>query len=603
MLAKKISFTGAILFVALALFMVGCTPAGPRALLKGKKLLDQGDYASATAELKIATALLATNATAWNYYGVALQGAGNLDDAAAAYQTALKFDRDLMEAHFNLGGLCLEQDKSDLARTEFTAYTLRRPNEAAGWLKLGMAQLKLGDPASAERSFSTVYHMDANSAEALNGLGMARIYGGKPQDAAKFFAAAIYAHPDYAPAILNLATVSQQYLHDNKTALDNYHAYLALKTRPANWSEVYLLASNLEQAEARSAAVAPPAAPVVQPPLLAIKEVRETKPPAKINASPQQHPFLATKPPSVKYASPPLNLPPVKPVPVQVVEVNPAPPIVATPRAYSPPAAPVTASDTTPTAAPASADAPMPFEVPVPAEAPKKSFWGKLFAGNSQEEAAQTSKYLGEGLTPMPGGNGDGSQAQTKPVVVPAAKPLEVVAPVPVFARYNYFSPPRPLAGDRAAASGAFTQARLYEQSENWVDALQSYEQAAALDPTWFEAQYNSGVVAHRLRNFSTALPRYELALSLQPNSTDARYNFALALKSAGYVLDAAEQLKIILAAQPDEVRAHLALANICAQSLRDNAQAREHYLKVLELDPSNPQTSDIRFWLSENPS
>ena len=47
--------------------------------------------------------------------------------------------------------------------------------------------------------------------------------------------------------------------------------------------------------------------------------------------------------------------------------------------------------------------------------------------------------------------------------------------------------------------------------------------------------------------------------------------------------------------------RAHLALANLCAQSLHDTAQARQHYLKVLDLQPNNPQAADIRFWLSAN--
>jgi hypothetical protein len=35
---------------------------------------------------------------------------------------------------------------------------------------------------------------------------------------------------------------------------------------------------------------------------------------------------------------------------------------------------------------------------------------------------------------------------------------------------------------------------------------------------------------------------------------------------------------------------------------LRDTTQARKHYLKVLDLQPDNPQASDIRFWLSANP-
>ena len=122
------------------------------------------------------------------------------------------------------------------------------------------------------------------------------------------------------------------------------------------------------------------------------------------------------------------------------------------------------------------------------------------------------------------------------------------------------------------------------------------------MDPAWFEAHYNAGVIAHRLRNFSSALASYETALALQPESADGRYNFALALKAAGYAPDAADELKKILAANPAETRAHLALANLCAQFLRDPTTARKHYLKVLELDPTNPRATDIRFWLTANP-
>ena len=168
-----------LIFVALAVFISGCAPPGPRALLAGKKLLDRGDYAGAVAQLKTATTLLATNAAAWNYYGVALQCAGQPADAARAYQNALKFDRDLVEAHYNLGCLWLEQNKPDAARTEFTAYTLRRGNAPEGWLKLGAAQLKLHDLLAAERSFSTAYSLNTNNAEALNGLGLARVAGSR----------------------------------------------------------------------------------------------------------------------------------------------------------------------------------------------------------------------------------------------------------------------------------------------------------------------------------------------------------------------------------------------------------------------------------------
>ena len=233
----------------------------------------------------------------------------------------------------------------------------------------------------------------------------------------------------------------------------------------------------------------------------------------------------------------------------------------------------------------------------MPPEQPKKSFFGRLFGGSSDSKTSQDSGYHGEGLTPLP----NGADTEPKPVVIEPAKPIQVVEPAPVFARYNYFNPRKPPVGNHMAANGAFTKARLAEQDGDETGALGWYQQAAAFDPSWFEAQYNTGVLAHRLRNFALSLPRYELALAIQPDSVDARYNFALALKAAGYAPDAAEQLKKILSSNPNEVRAHLALANICAQQLRDNKQARVHYQKVLDLDPQNEQASNIGNWLMAN--
>jgi tetratricopeptide (TPR) repeat protein len=582
MLAKIFSNRGAILFSALLLVAAGCTPAGPRALLKGKKLLDRGDYAAAAAELKNATDLMQTNAQAWNYYGVALQLAGRPEESAMAYQSALKYDRDLVEAHFNMGSLALEQGRADIARSEFTAYTLRRANDPQGWLKLGSAQLKLNDITGAERSFSTVYHLDANNAAALNGLGLARIKSGLPRDAEKFFAAAVKVRPDFAPALLNLGVVNQQYLHDNKAALEHFKHYLTLTPRPANADEVSGIISSLEAQEPRPVVLAAVEKPAPQPVAAEPKPVVQPK----VSNAATQRAVAISKPAPVTVKNPAPTPTPIKPTPVQTVQVQPSPQIVTAPppAQINPPVAEKPAVETEPVAAPSSEDQ------------PKPSFWGKLF--NGSPDAAPDTKYRGQGLTALPA---IGADPSPKPVVIPAAKPLPIVEPVPTFPRYTYISPRKPAAGDRATAAGAFTRARLFEQEEKWPEALQEYKQSAVLDPSWFEAQYNAGVLAHRLRDYGSALPRYELALAIQKDSADARYNFALALKAAGYATDAAEQLKIILAPNDREVRAHLALANIYAQALRDKEQARKHYQRVLELDPANPQAPDIRYWISSN--
>jgi tetratricopeptide (TPR) repeat protein len=223
-------------------------------------------------------------------------------------------------------------------------------------------------------------------------------------------------------------------------------------------------------------------------------------------------------------------------------------------------------------------------------------------------------KYSKTGVTPLPAPASGNQSASAAPLLPPKynlpapaptvdAKLVKIVpAAPPVFPRYLYLSPLKPAAGDRVAASAAFSKARVFEQGSRWSDAMEWYRRAAESDPSWYESQYNYGVLAYRLRSYPAALSAYEKALVIQPGSTDARYNFALTLKSAGYVPDAVNELEKILATSPADVRAQLALGNLYAQQLHNPAQARKHYLKLLELDPHNPQASDIRFWLTANP-
>jgi tetratricopeptide (TPR) repeat protein len=554
----------AVFFLALAVFISGCAPQGSRALLAGKKLLDRGDYAGAVAQLKTATTLLATNAAAWNYYGVALQCAGQPADAARAYQNALKFNRDLVEAHYNLGCLWLEQNKPDAARTEFTAYTLRHGNTPEGWLKLGAAQLKLHDLLPAERSFSTALSINTNNAEALNGLGLARVAGGHPQDAAQFFSAAVRFHPDYSPALLNLATVDRQYLRDDAQALKNYRAYLELKPRPADWDAVNDLVNSLEQ-PAMVAAIKPPPA----------KE-NETAFPAKPNAvEPKPSPTAAVQAPLSPKAPPGgrnVSAPPRPTPPAKVVAVQPEPALVTAPNTSTP-------------------------ETPETAPAARTGGSHQTNPGRSSGASAQTGNYAQNGVTPLMPNPGPASATP------PAAATVRLVPPAPpTFPRYLYHSPPKPGAGDRQAAARAFADARQAEQNQDLAAAMNAYRKAAELDPAWFEAQYNYAVLAYQLQDFNHSLTASEMALSLQPDSADAHYTFALALKSAGYATDAENELKKIVAANPDEARAQLALGNLYAEQMRDPARARPHYLKWLELDPRNPQATNIRFWLSAHP-
>ena len=131
---------------------------------------------------------------------------------------------------------------------------------------------------------------------------------------------------------------------------------------------------------------------------------------------------------------------------------------------------------------------------------------------------------------------------------------------------------------------------------------IEAYRQAAKIDPSFFDAHYNLGVAAYEAGDMPQCLSAYEYALAINSVSVKARFNFAVALQKANYPRDAARELEKLLADNPAEARAQFTLANLCAQQLGEPAKAREHYLRLLELEPQHPQATAIRYWLEANP-
>src|SRR2546423_5459283 len=233
----------------------GCTPPGPRALLKGERLIREGKYAEAVESLQTATRLLPKNAQAYNHLGLALHGNKQFAPALPAYQKALALDHKLAAAHYNLGCLYLEQNIPSLAVEQLTSYALLQPNSLDGWLKLGDAQLRDRKFDAAEKSFKAALNLHPNHPEALNGLGIVQVQRRRPQDALTYFNLAATQNPNYSPAVLNAGIVSHQSLNNRPMALEKYRRYLALQPRVANLDAVSALATRLD------AELNPPPAP------------------------------------------------------------------------------------------------------------------------------------------------------------------------------------------------------------------------------------------------------------------------------------------------------------------------------------------------------
>jgi tetratricopeptide (TPR) repeat protein len=589
-----------ISILALATLLAGCSPPGPRALLEGKRLLDRGRYPEALEKLKLATSLLNTNAQAWNYLGLAWQYAGQPTNAAQAYQKALAMNHDLVEVHYNLGCLWLDQNRLEPAKSELITFTSLRKNSTEGWLKLGTVQLHsaraesrllksgalpahLPDLAAAEASYSEALRLSPGNPEALNGLGLVQLYRSHPREAAQWFGNALKQQPDYAPALLNLAIVSQQYLNQRELALQKYREYLALPLQAPDRENVISAVRELER-ELQASPRAPMTNMAVLPPVNTNLAKLSAPPPVRMGGPRGYEP-----PPNVVRTAPAVATPDQK---VEVVKLPPEP-VARSAQDVAPardpsPAPPTKSAAVSPKAAEKSgSERPGFFARMNPL---------KLLQRDSQSGARPAAEPSDAGVSgPEPtapaAGASPGSVAGSRAVLAPSG-----------VGGYKYRSPAKPAAGDHSAAERAFAQGLQAQQANRLLEATQSYRRATQLDPAYYDAYYNLGLAAGSAGNLQQALVACEFALAIRPESPDARYNLALLLKQANYLSDAANELERLLSIYPGEPRGHLALGNLYAQQLRQPAKAREHYLKVLEYDPHNPQAAAIRYWLIANP-
>ncbi len=615
--------------LASALLLTGCMPPGPRALLDGKRLIAQGDYAQALDRLKLAVSLLSSNALAWEYYGLACQYSGDAASAQKAYQRSLALDHNLTAVHYNLGCLWLGHNRPDTAKVELTAYVLGHSDSADGFAKLGQAQLELRELTAAEGSFNEALRLNPHDGEALNGLGLARLERGRAAEAAQWFKRAAGEQPVCRAALLNLAIVEDRYLKNDKAALQTFQDYLALKPAPPNAPLVAQLAQHLEQElqpppppphqpPARTAEVAPQPAPraIVEtpspvPPTPPAAQPSEPvpHPRVRIEKAPAQHRAPA---PTVAAAheprrrrhfrTPTAPAPPPRPpettsapgpTPLEAVKLRAEPDL--RPAGQSPPRIVGQPQGAPATPMVSTSSLPSSITRTQPAPAPRRGFLQRFNPLNLLHGESKHSTQPSQAMTRI-----ELYKAQTStPIGASSTQPNEPETTTP---RYTYRSPPKPSPGNRANAEVAFRRGLQAQEAKNLSEAVKDYYQAIRVDPSYFAAYYNLGLAFTGAHNLRAALTAYEYALALQPGSEKARYNFALVLKQAHYLVDAANELEKILAADPKDVRAHLALGNLYAQEMHQPAQARQHYLQVLRLDPANPRAEAIRYWLAANP-
>jgi tetratricopeptide (TPR) repeat protein len=633
--------------LAVLAWMCGCSEPGPRALLNGERCIQERKFDKALEQFQIAVRLLPNNAQAWNHLGLAYHGLGQFQQALNAYHRALTVDHKLAAARFNLGCLLLDENDPAAAREQLTTFTLLQSASVEGWLKLGAAQLRLGQPESAERSFKVALDLSPEQPEALNGLGIAQIQKRRPLDSLDYFNKALARHPDYGPALYNLAVLTQQNLNNKSLALQRYRQYLDLKQRPRNWEPVAALVRNLEQELTpvrlrpltHLAATGKPAPKALAPDNTGISPAEPDRAGASGSAAhvssvkPDSRPAMAhpsSQPPSHpnpvpgKEISPPSRKEPdrtdhvvtVQPPKIEVAQVKENPAAASSrDRVASNPSSPSIAS-----AAPAKTDStPSPSKIrltpPLPPASGNASHPGVVQERGNLAQRKDSSSGRPPSVSDRGGTITPSPVAQKSPLTLARANPspLDRTVRAPALEsasvgnsssmpHYKYRHPAAPQPGDRDKAKVLFLEGIKLQQAGRQALAVERYEEATKVDPAYYEAYFNQAIAALNTADWQLALHSYEMAMAIQPDSKDAHYNFCMALKQANYPLDAAQELQRYLQKFPEDARAHLALGNLFAQQFKQLKKARYHYLKVLENDPRNPEAAKIRYWLTVNP-
>ncbi len=528
---KNSAARGLIAAFALAvLFTTGCKPSGPKSLLKGEQLIQEGKPEEAIAPLLTATKLLPQNAQAWNHLGIAYHDSGQLTDALEAYQKAAAINPNLAVVRFNIGCLHLESGRAKAAINEFATFNVLHTNSYEGWLWIGVAQLRAQQLTDAEKSLARATQINPRAPEAYNALGVLQIQQKRVPDAVKSFSAVLQ-HTNYPPTLLNAAIALHHHYpgrtaDNRKEALLRYHKYLETEPRSPHANAVQLIVHQLE-GEMGAGKIATTNAP----PKIAI-----TNPPP---ATATNRIVTATNPvpvTNIVVAPKATNAPPIKPKPP--VETN---VVVVSPPFPKPP----------PT-----------IELPKPA--------------TNRPPATVTN--------------------------VASIPPVKPKPPLPIGPRYKYKKPVAPAEGQRAEANAPFEKALTNHRLGNLPVAIAGYRAAIKADPAYFQAQLNLALALHGAEDLANALVTYETALVIDPLSLLARYNFALALDKQKFPIDSASELEELLGTHPAYVPAHLQAANLYAQQLNQVDRAREHYRRVLQLEPGHTEATNIRRWLATHP-
>ncbi|MGH9599142.1 MAG: tetratricopeptide repeat protein [Terracidiphilus sp.] len=156
------------------------------ALQKGAAAMTKGNFAEAVAEYRMVTHSMPQFAGGYLNLGLALEQAGELDEAGIALKKSLELEPGLRGANLFLGIIDYRENRYADAEARLARETRTDPHDAKAFMWLGVCYLAQGNPQAALPPLNRAYALDPTDADILYHRGHAYLLMADASYAAMF---------------------------------------------------------------------------------------------------------------------------------------------------------------------------------------------------------------------------------------------------------------------------------------------------------------------------------------------------------------------------------------------------------------------------------
>ncbi len=158
-----------------------------------------------------------------------------------------------------------------------------------------------------------------------------------------------------------------------------------------------------------------------------------------------------------------------------------------------------------------------------------------------------------------------------------------------------------PLSGEEVHALKNRKEARIpYNEGLDlaargaYLNAIEKFKSALAIDPDFVDARYNLGVTYQNMKAYDQALVHYRKLIRLRPNNPAYHFAIGFCLFHIDRHRQAAVAFERVLAIDPGHARAQFSLA-AALEKMGKLREAREAYHRYLEIDSQSEWASEAR--------